>query len=107
MAGVFMGRTRLAGKIDWRAKRRNPGVREQLIGWTSRDFWPFKGHAKKRVMIDVLRRARPSLTDEQLDRYSRHIVLREVGGVGQAKLLAARVLVIGAGGTTPYSRTIS
>ena len=40
----------------------------------------------------------PALTDEQLDRYSRHIVLREVGGVGQAKLLAARVLVIGAGG---------
>jgi len=38
------------------------------------------------------------LTDEQLERYSRHIVLREVGGVGQAKLLAARVLVIGAGG---------
>ncbi len=38
------------------------------------------------------------LTDEQLDRYARHIVLREVGGPGQAKLLAARVLVIGAGG---------
>ena len=40
-----------------------------------------------------------SLTDEQLERYARHIVLREVGGPGQAKLLAARVLVIGAGGT--------
>src|SRR5438067_10844415 len=39
-----------------------------------------------------------SLTDEQLERYARHIVLREVGGAGQAKLLAARVLVIGAGG---------
>jgi molybdopterin-synthase adenylyltransferase len=38
------------------------------------------------------------LNDEQLERYARHIVLREVGGVGQAKLLAARVLVIGAGG---------
>jgi adenylyltransferase/sulfurtransferase len=40
----------------------------------------------------------PSLSDAQLERYARHIVLREVGGVGQGKLLAARVLVIGAGG---------
>ncbi|HXJ01205.1 MAG TPA: molybdopterin-synthase adenylyltransferase MoeB [Micropepsaceae bacterium] len=41
---------------------------------------------------------RPVLQDEQIERYARHIVLREVGGAGQAKLLAARVLVIGAGG---------
>jgi molybdopterin/thiamine biosynthesis adenylyltransferase len=41
---------------------------------------------------------RPPLTDSELERYARHIVLREVGGAGQAKLLAARVLVIGAGG---------
>jgi molybdopterin-synthase adenylyltransferase len=39
-----------------------------------------------------------ALSDEELERYARHIVLREVGGVGQAKLRAARVLVIGAGG---------
>ncbi len=39
-----------------------------------------------------------SLSDEELERYARHIVLREVGGAGQAKLRAARVLVIGAGG---------
>ncbi len=37
-------------------------------------------------------------TDEQLHRYARHIVLPEVGGIGQAKLLEARVLVVGAGG---------
>jgi adenylyltransferase/sulfurtransferase len=42
--------------------------------------------------------SRPPLTDSQLERYARHIVLREVGGAGQAKLLAARVLVVGAGG---------
>src|SRR5215510_853386 len=41
---------------------------------------------------------RPLLTDEQLERYARHIVLREVGGAGQARLLQARVLVVGAGG---------
>jgi adenylyltransferase/sulfurtransferase len=39
-----------------------------------------------------------SLTDEQLDRYARHIVLKEIGGAGQAALLAASVAVIGAGG---------
>jgi len=38
------------------------------------------------------------LTDRQVDRYARHIVLRDVGGGGQAKLLAAHVMLIGAGG---------
>jgi molybdopterin/thiamine biosynthesis adenylyltransferase len=38
------------------------------------------------------------LDSSELQRYARHIVLREVGGPGQAKLKAARVLVIGAGG---------
>jgi adenylyltransferase/sulfurtransferase len=38
------------------------------------------------------------LTPEELERYARHIVMREVGGPGQAALGRARVLVIGAGG---------
>jgi adenylyltransferase/sulfurtransferase len=38
------------------------------------------------------------LSAEELERYARHIVLREVGGPGQAALQNARVLVIGAGG---------
>src|ERR1700759_3840590 len=42
--------------------------------------------------------AKTSLTEEEIERYARHIVLREVGGVGQARLKAARVLVVGAGG---------
>ncbi len=37
-------------------------------------------------------------TENQIKRYSRHIILREVGGKGQKKLLDAKVLVIGAGG---------
>lgn len=37
-------------------------------------------------------------TEDELQRYSRHILLREVGAIGQAKLRAARVLVVGAGG---------
>src|SRR5919112_4678744 len=39
-----------------------------------------------------------SLSPEEIERYARHLVLREVGGPGQAKLKAASVLVIGAGG---------
>ena len=39
-----------------------------------------------------------SLSDEQLDRYARHIILKEVGGEGQRRLLDAKVAVIGAGG---------
>lgn len=39
-----------------------------------------------------------SLTDEELERYARHIVLREVGGAGQLRLRASHVVLIGAGG---------
>ncbi len=39
-----------------------------------------------------------TLSSDELDRYARHIVLREVGGPGQRRLGAARVLVVGAGG---------
>lgn len=38
------------------------------------------------------------LTLDEIERYARHIVLREIGGPGQAKLKRARVLVVGAGG---------
>ena len=39
-----------------------------------------------------------SLTDDELDRYARHIVLPQVGGAGQLRLKAARVAIVGAGG---------
>lgn len=39
-----------------------------------------------------------AFTNEQLERYSRHIILQEVGVKGQKKLLNAKVLIIGAGG---------
>ncbi|MGC1468200.1 MAG: HesA/MoeB/ThiF family protein [Sphingorhabdus sp.] len=39
-----------------------------------------------------------TLSDEQLERYARHIVLRDIGGSGQVKLLQSHVLLIGAGG---------
>jgi molybdopterin-synthase adenylyltransferase len=37
-------------------------------------------------------------TEDEIRRYSRHILLQDVGGTGQARLKAARVLVVGAGG---------
>jgi len=37
-------------------------------------------------------------TDEEIERYARHLVLREVGGPGQQKLKAGSVLIVGAGG---------
>jgi hypothetical protein len=42
--------------------------------------------------------ARLTLRDDQLERYARHIVLKEIGGEGQRRLLDAHVAVIGAGG---------
>src|SRR4051812_30806160 len=39
-----------------------------------------------------------ALSPDEIERYSRHLVLRDVGGPGQGRLKAARVLVVGAGG---------
>jgi len=39
-----------------------------------------------------------NFSEEQIQRYSRHILLKEVGGTGQQKLLDSKVLIIGAGG---------
>jgi molybdopterin/thiamine biosynthesis adenylyltransferase len=38
------------------------------------------------------------LNDDELERYARHIVLPQIGGLGQRRLKAARILVVGAGG---------
>lgn len=38
------------------------------------------------------------LTEQQIERYSRHIILEQVGGAGQEKLLGSKVLIVGAGG---------
>lgn len=39
-----------------------------------------------------------SLTEQQIERYSRHIILERIGGAGQEKLLSGKVLIVGAGG---------
>jgi molybdopterin/thiamine biosynthesis adenylyltransferase len=65
------------------------------------------GAMHRRASPAVLRRGRGGdhiarmdldFTEEELRRYSRHILLAEVGAIGQARLRAARVLVVGAGG---------
>lgn len=48
-----------------------------------------------------------AFTDAQLDRYSRHLLLPEVGEIGQQKLLEARVLCLGAGDSALRPRSIS
>ena len=39
-----------------------------------------------------------AISDQQVERYARHILLPEIGGTGQAKLLKSSVLVVGGGG---------
>ncbi|MDO5631319.1 MAG: HesA/MoeB/ThiF family protein [Paracoccus sp. (in: a-proteobacteria)] len=60
-----------------------------------------------RAGLTRLRRAAPAppdqperagLADAELDRYARHLVLREIGGPGQMRLRQARVLIVGGGG---------
>ncbi len=82
----------------------------QAIGgdWRAWGFW---GLLAGGVLLyrQVLRRvraraagplqlAKAAFSATELDRYARHIVLREIGGSGQKRLKAARVLVVGAGG---------
>jgi len=58
------------------------------------------GALRKRVQGDVTpERPKSDVMGEvELERYARHIVLREIGGAGQMRLRRARVLVVGAGG---------
>lgn len=57
-----------------------------------------KRRARPAVTATAPAPAAGTFTEAELDRYARHIVLRELGGPGQKKLKQARVLVIGAGG---------
>lgn len=59
-------------------------------------FFKAKGKIRVEKMTDI--KAKPAFSETELSRYARHIMLREIGGVGQKKLKNARVLVIGAGG---------
>jgi len=63
------------------------------------------GFGYRKLLILLRKRAMPvepatqaAFRPAELDRYARHILLREIGGPGQQRLKAARVLVVGAGG---------
>ncbi len=53
---------------------------------------------KRRVRPAAVQSTGSGFSESELTRYARHIVLREIGGAGQQRLKAAKVLVIGAGG---------
>jgi molybdopterin/thiamine biosynthesis adenylyltransferase len=59
--------------------------------------WGLRG-LRKRVETRQEPEKKTSFSEAELERYARHIVLREVGGPGQKALKEAKVLVIGAGG---------
>jgi adenylyltransferase/sulfurtransferase len=52
----------------------------------------------RRQYAPIYRTMQTDLSEDEIRRYARHILLDEVGGSGQAKLRAARVLIVGAGG---------
>ncbi|MEX0683630.1 MAG: ubiquitin-like small modifier protein 1 [Dehalococcoidia bacterium] len=59
---------------------------------------PVKDGDEMAVIPAIAGGATGALTPEQVDRYSRHIIMPQVGSSGQRKLMAAKVLIIGAGG---------
>ncbi len=68
-----------------------------LAGLALGYFWLLR-RLKGRVTVPQPVAAKGKFSGEELDRYARHIMLREIGGPGQRALKDAKVLVIGAGG---------
>ena len=56
------------------------------------------GRLRKRAVAPAPNAPKGTFSEAELDRYARHILLREIGGPGQKKLKNAKVLVVGAGG---------
>ncbi len=83
-----------------------PIVGGDLRGWLALGFLTLAVLGYRAVLRRVRSRVAPTvapppqggLTPVELNRYARHIILREIGGTGQKRLKAARVLVVGAGG---------
>jgi molybdopterin/thiamine biosynthesis adenylyltransferase len=71
------------------------GYRQFLLGLRRRAD---TAHADRTAEAAPEPTARSPLSETELNRYARHIALREVGGLGQRRLREARVLVVGAGG---------
>ena len=83
----------------------NVYVNDDDIRYREREETPLAPHDTISIIPSVAggapvtdSRTSPDLTDEEVQRYSRHLILPEVGLEGQKRLKAARVLCIGAGG---------
>lgn len=57
-----------------------------------------RGHVEAREAAEEVAKPQGQFVQTELERYARHIVLREIGGPGQKALKQSKVLVIGAGG---------
>ncbi|MBI2164529.1 MAG: ThiF family adenylyltransferase, partial [candidate division NC10 bacterium] len=95
---------------------RYPGLRERILGPDGKVFRHVNIYVNDQLVEDLQGMHTPlrdgdevavipamtggslTFTEEQIRRYSRHIILPEVGGMGQRKLLNSKVLLIGAGG---------
>ena len=92
---------RAAGRhLLGRGARRGARSRRAARRWRARRIVVDPPLLRRALSVDRAVRGsdRMELSDEQFERYARHLILDEVGEAGQAKLLAARVLVVGAGG---------
>lgn len=81
------------------------GLGGSAVSWATLSVGAGLIMAYSRVLARLRRRAQPvdaptplAFRAAELDRYARHILLREIGGPGQRRLKDAKVLVIGAGG---------
>ncbi|MBI4735602.1 MAG: ThiF family adenylyltransferase, partial [candidate division NC10 bacterium] len=95
---------------------RYPGLRERILGPDGKVYRHVNIYVNDQLVEDLQGMHTPlrdgdevavipamtggslTFTEEQIRRYSRHIILPEVGGMGQRKLLNSKVLLIGAGG---------
>ena len=66
-----------------------------ILGWL---YFAGIGRLKAKLAKPAPGLSAPAFLPAELNRYARHIMLREIGGPGQGKLKSAKVLVIGAGG---------
>src|SRR6516162_8563821 len=87
-------RQRRAGDLSVTTGKPKPPLHKDRVGFCSHR----KAFASGSQAFESCARLTMMLDSQNLERYPRHIVLREVGGPGQAKLKAARFLVVGAGG---------
>jgi molybdopterin/thiamine biosynthesis adenylyltransferase len=80
------------------------GVSAGFVGWVTFGFLGAlvaayrAGLGQVRARVPVVAEAPDRMRPAELDRYARHIMLREIGGPGQKALRGAKVLVVGAGG---------